>query len=254
VTPMTPGTTEFLLAFADDEHLMGQQHTEWIGIAPFLEEDMAFASIAQDELSHAALLYAIVTDEGQGGPPDDRAIDRLAFDRNADDYRSAQIVEVACTGWAHALVRHWLYDTAEELRWSLVARSELEPLRDAAARAAREERFHVRHADGLIGVLVRTPDSAGRLAGAVNDLLPLATGLFDPVVGEAEAVEAGVTSAPFDTLLPEWTDRVRARFPDIDIGAIAAPAFAGRARRHEDFAALMARMNEVRSIDPTAIW
>ena len=119
MTPMTPGTAEFLLAFADDEHLMGQQHTEWIGIAPFLEEDMAFASIAQDELSHAALLYAIVADNGQGGPPDDRAIDTLAFDRSAADYRSAQIVEVACTGWAHALVRHWLYDTAEELRWSL---------------------------------------------------------------------------------------------------------------------------------------
>ncbi|MBV14213.1 MAG: phenylacetate-CoA oxygenase subunit PaaC [Acidimicrobiales bacterium] len=254
MTSMTPGTAEFLLAFADDEHLMGQQHTEWIGIAPFLEEDMAFASIAQDELSHAALLYAIVADNGQGGPPDDRAIDTLAFDRSAADYRSAQIVEVACTGWAHALVRHWLYDTAEELRWSLVDGSSLEPLRDAAAHAAREERFHVRHADGLIDVLAHTPDSADRLADAVNALLPLATGLFEPVAGEAEAIEAGVTSAPFDTMLPEWTDRVRARFPEIDIGSIAAPAYAGRAQRHGDFAALMARMNEVRGIDPTAVW
>ncbi|MDP6078167.1 MAG: phenylacetate-CoA oxygenase subunit PaaI, partial [Acidimicrobiales bacterium] len=160
---MTPGTIEFLLAFADDEHLMGQQHTEWIGIAPFLEEDMAFASIAQDELSHAALLYSIVADSGEGGEPDDQVINRLAFDRSAAEYRSAQIVEVTCTEWAHALVRHWLYDTAEDLRWSLVKQSELESLRDAAAHAAREERFHIRHADGLIDVLLRTPDSAKRL-------------------------------------------------------------------------------------------
>ncbi len=254
MTSMTPGTAEFLLAFADDEHLMGQQHTEWIGVAPFLEEDMAFASIAQDELSHAALLYAIVADNGQGSPPDDRAIDTLAFDRSAADYRSAQIVEVACTGWAHALVRHWLYDTAEELRWSLVEDSGLEPLKDAAAHAAREERFHVHHADGLIDVLLQTPDSADRLADAVRDLLPLATGLFDPVPGEAEATEAGIASAPFDTLLPEWTDRVRARFPDIDIGTISAPAFASRTQRHGDFPALLARMNRVRGLDPTAVW
>jgi len=251
---ITPGTAEFLLAFADDEHLMGQQHTEWIGIAPFLEEDMAFASIAQDELSHAALLYAIVADDGQGGPPDDRAIDELAFDRTANDYRSAQIAEVACTGWAHALVRHWLYDTAEELRWSLVEDSDLEPLKDAAAHAAREERFHIRHADGLIDVLLRTPDSADRLADAVRDLLPLAMGLFDPVAGEAAAVEKGVASAPFDTMLPEWTDRVRTRFPDIDIGSVSAPELTGRTQRHGDFAALLARMNKVRGIDPTAVW
>ena len=57
---LTNGVREFLLAFADDEHLMGQQHTEWIGVAPFLEEDLAFCSIGQDELGHAASLYAIV--------------------------------------------------------------------------------------------------------------------------------------------------------------------------------------------------
>ena len=62
---------EYLLAFADDEHLMGQQHTEWIGIAPFLEEDMAFASIGQDELGHASMLYAFIL---EGSPEIDAFI------------------------------------------------------------------------------------------------------------------------------------------------------------------------------------
>ena len=56
----TEALREFLLAFADDEHLMGQQHTEWIGVAPFLEEDLALASIGQDELCHAVMLYELV--------------------------------------------------------------------------------------------------------------------------------------------------------------------------------------------------
>ena len=69
------GVREFLLAFADDEHLMGQQHTEWIGVAPFLEEDLAFSSIGQDELGHAALLYELVL-ELDGIEPTDTAVDR----------------------------------------------------------------------------------------------------------------------------------------------------------------------------------
>ena len=64
-----PGSTELVLAFADDEHLIGQHHTEWIGIAPFLEEDLAITSIAQGELGHAARLYELLTHE----------IDTLAF-------------------------------------------------------------------------------------------------------------------------------------------------------------------------------
>ena len=83
--PWNDGIREFVLAFADDEHLMGQQHAEWIGVAPFLEEDLAFCSIGQDELGHAASLYALVAGEGDGGQVDDRAIDAsdalIALDR-----------------------------------------------------------------------------------------------------------------------------------------------------------------------------
>jgi hypothetical protein len=77
---LTAGEIEFLLAFADDEHMIGQRHTQWIGVAPFLEEDLAFASIAQDELGHAAGLYELV----------DADIDRLALRaRDCDRWRSS---------------------------------------------------------------------------------------------------------------------------------------------------------------------
>ena len=103
---------EVLLALADDEHLMGQQHAEWIGVAPFLEEDLAFCSIAQDELGHAAALYELLGDA-----------DQLAFRRSPEDYRSCHLVELPCPDWADALVRHWLYDEAEVLRWDALAGS-----------------------------------------------------------------------------------------------------------------------------------
>ena len=63
---LSAGAAETLLAFADDEHIIGQRHTEWIGVAPFLEEDLAMSSIAQDELGHAASLYELLVQAGHG--------------------------------------------------------------------------------------------------------------------------------------------------------------------------------------------
>jgi ring-1,2-phenylacetyl-CoA epoxidase subunit PaaC len=254
--PWNDGIREFVLAFADDEHLMGQQHAEWIGVAPFLEEDLAFCSIGQDELGHAALLYALVAGDGNGDGVDDRTIDALAFDPDPARWRSCHLVEAPTPEWSRALVRHWLYDAAERLRWELVADSALDPLAETATRAEREEWFHRRHADGLLDVLLPVADSGERLRVALAELLPVALGLFDPVAGEVAAVEAGVTAAPFDTRLPEWTDRIRTRF-DVDLpdlGPATAALQAGRTARSEAFGSVLSRIREVLDLDPAAVW
>lgn len=253
MTGLSGGVREFVLAFADDEHLMGQQHTEWIGIAPFLEEDLAFSSIGQDELGHAATLYAIVLGGDSDEPVDDRQLDALAFDPDPLRWRSAHLTEIRTDDWAHALVRHWLYDTAEQLRWELVAASTLPALAGAAARAEREEWFHRRHADGLLDVLLPAPDAGERLRAALADLLPIAVGLFDPVAGEVEAVAAGVTAAPFHTRMPEWIDQIRSRF-DVDLPAADRSAPTGRTTRSDAFGPLLSRMREVLDLDPAATW
>ena len=55
-------------ALADDELIIGHRHSEWTGWAPHLEEDLAFSSIAQDEMAHARLLYGLVGgDAGRTG-------------------------------------------------------------------------------------------------------------------------------------------------------------------------------------------
>ena len=70
---MAPSTqaSELVLAFADDELCVGQNHAWWIAIGPFLEEDLAFTSIAQEELGHARSLYTLLSDD----------VDQLAYGR-----------------------------------------------------------------------------------------------------------------------------------------------------------------------------
>ena len=68
-----------LLAWADDELILGWRDSEWTGIAPTLEEDVAFSSIAQNEIGHARALDELAAVEL------DSDADALAFDRTPDE-------------------------------------------------------------------------------------------------------------------------------------------------------------------------
>src|ERR1700748_3779224 len=83
-----------LLALADDELILGWRDSEWTGIAPTLEEDVAFSSIAQNEIGHARALYELAAAEL------DTNADALAFDRSPDEYRNAPLVELHLLEWA----------------------------------------------------------------------------------------------------------------------------------------------------------
>jgi ring-1,2-phenylacetyl-CoA epoxidase subunit PaaC len=269
------GVREFLLAFADDEHLMGQQHTEWIGVAPFLEEDLAFSSIGQDELGHAALLYELVL-ELDGIEPTDTAIDRIAFGRPDHDYRCCHLVEYTTSHWAEALVRHWIYDSFEEMRWRLVSYSALPKLASIARKALQEEAFHRRHADALLDKLLAAPEARARILEALEAVAPLVPGLCEGTAGEVAAVEGGVATGPTAGLLEPLVRHAEQRFGRAAAGALtndgsadglgagaAAGALgsggsvngqAGRTRRSGSFEPLMTRMREVLDYDPEAVW
>jgi ring-1,2-phenylacetyl-CoA epoxidase subunit PaaC len=219
---------ELLLALADDEHLMGQQHTEWIGVAPFLEEDLAFASIGQDELGHAALLYEVLASETD--------VDALAFGRDPSDYRSCWLVEAPCTDWSDAIVRQWLYDEAEVLRWQALASSGADDVRAIAQRALSEEVYHRRHAAALLDALAGDDAANGRLRAAFERLGPLAHAVFDGC----------------EALRGPWLAKVSARFGEPP--AEPSPDQRGRTRRSEHFDPLYSRMREVFVLDPTATW
>ena len=76
---------EIALELADDELILGWRNSEWTGIAPFLEEDVAFSSIAQNEIGHARALYELTARDLTDG----RDADALAFDRKPEEYRCA---------------------------------------------------------------------------------------------------------------------------------------------------------------------
>ena len=237
---------EFLLAIADDKHFIGQQYAEWIGVAPFLEEDLAFCSIGQDELGHAAAIYEMLSAD------DDQAIDKLAFDRPVEEYRSSVFVEIVTKVWPEALVRHWMFDTADALRWRLLANSSISELAELAVRVEAEESYHRLHANSLLELLLADDVARAHISAAVAVMAPLSLGLFEPVAGEAAAVDAGVASGAMADTVGEYRAQAESLFGDINWGT--APDQALRTVRSDDFAPLLARMREVLDFDPQATW
>ena len=130
-----------LLAIADDELILGWRNSEWTGIAPFLEEDVAFSSIAQNEIGHARAIYQIVAAELG------TTADELAFDRKLDEYRCSQFVELRVVpDWARTIARQVLYEQADEKRIKALMESEDEQVAGLAAKIDREEAYHRMHA------------------------------------------------------------------------------------------------------------
>src|SRR6266567_1956717 len=99
-----------LLSIADDELILGWRDSEWTGIAPTLEEDVAFSSIAQNEIGHARALYELAAIELVSDA------DALAFDRAPEEYRCAPLVELHLMDWAHTIARRYLYEEADRVR------------------------------------------------------------------------------------------------------------------------------------------
>ena len=152
-----------LLEIADDELILGWRDSEWTGIAPLLEEDVAFSSIAQNEIGHARALYELVA-RAQG-----TTADELAFDRQPDEYRCSRLVELRLLDWEKTIARHYLYERADEERLAQLVHSDDAEVAGLAAKIDREEAYHRMHAKMWFDRLHDEP----RFQEALEELRPL---------------------------------------------------------------------------------
>jgi ring-1,2-phenylacetyl-CoA epoxidase subunit PaaC len=241
-----------LLAWADDELVLGHRHCEWTGVAPDIESDVALSSIAQDELGHARLLYEQAAAEGQ-------TPDRLAFGRPPEAFRNATLVERENGDWASLVVRVWLYDHADAGRLEVLAGSPLGSFAALARTLGREEKYHRLFADAWLERLARAGgDSRGRLQAALDALWDDALALFEPFPGEDALLTAGALVASTAEQAARWTSSVVPRLEALGLWVPpgrGVPVGGGRSGRHTPaLAALLDEMTAVSRSDPEARW
>jgi ring-1,2-phenylacetyl-CoA epoxidase subunit PaaC len=194
---------QLLLAIADDELVLGWRDSEWTGIAPVLEEDVAFSSIAQNEIGHARAIYQLLSEDA----------DALAFDRAPDEYRCSPFVEKRFVpDWANTIARRVLYEAADEIRLRALMASKDEAVAGLAAKIDREEAYHRMHAEMWHDRLRDEP----RYTQALHALWPYALGLVDAEgraelearfeLGACEPVERGTHEHGWQELWEEMTE------------------------------------------------
>ena len=249
--PPTTDVAALLLSMADDEFVIGFSDSEWTGIAPLLEEDVAMSSLAQDELGHAAALYGLLA-ELTGGDAD-----ALAYDREPEAYRHARLLDHGRGDWAMTIARRYLYETADAIRLEALAGGSWAPLSELVGKLVREERYHLMHISIWFDRLARADgEPRRRLIDALATLAPDAATVFTPLPGEPAMVEAGILASSMRELETCWREAIAPTMRTLELALPTGPAAPtdGREGHGDAFRWLWGEFTNVRRSDPGATW
>ncbi len=244
---------ELLYKIADDQLILGHRNSEWTGMGPLLEEDIAFSSMAQDKIGQSLALYNLLHQLGEQEP------DTVAFTRKANQFHNCVFVELPNGEYDFSLIRHFLFDTAEAIRFELLANSTYEPLTQVANKIKGELRYHTLHANTWIRQLgSATEESISRLQVALDFAMPFALGIFEVSPYENELIKSGLFAGEQELKL-KWIkrlekiiDQTHLQLPDFKM---LKPLFGGRHGEHsKHLQPLLDEMSEVFRIDPGAEW
>jgi len=242
-----------LLSMADDEFVIGFSDSEWTGIGPLLEEDVAISSIAQDELGHAQALYTLLAELVADG----RDADAIAYDRPPEGYLHARLLDHPRGDWAATIVRRYLYDTADAARLEALVDSSHRPLAELVAKIRREERYHLMHVETWLERLARAPgEPRDRLIAALAEMAPDAGTVLSPLPGEPALVRHGIIGEPFDAIEHRWRNGMGRTFERLGLPALPATRDPDRARADHSpaFRALHSEFTMVRRSEVGATW
>ena len=244
---------DLLFKIADDQLILGHRSSEWIGLGPLLEEDIAFASKAQDKVGQSLAFYKLLEELGEADP------DIVAFSRSATEFHNATFVELPNGEFDFSIIRHFLFDTAEFLRFEALSNSSYQPLSNLAKKLKGEVRYHIMHANEWINQLGNAnEETVARMQKALDYALPYALGVFEPSKFEEILISDEIFSGE-QALQSAWEEKIAGIIATTELTLPAftslEPAYGGRYGEHtEHLQPLITEMGEVIQSDPNADW
>src|SRR6476619_2076924 len=197
-----------LYQLADDDFLYAYRNSEWLGLAPHIEEDVASSSISQDNMGHAAMFYILLEELGEGNADD------IAHARPAEERKNCILVErVNGPGyymvnpeydWAYAVVRNYLYTTAKKIKIQSLKQSAYQPLADVAVKVDMELHYHLLHwKTWFIQLLSSTEEAKERMQVAFEKVINDFSDVFS-FGEEAEQISAYKLIEKESVLKEKW--------------------------------------------------
>lgn len=247
----TQAIKELLYRLADNLLIIGHRNSEWTGIGPMLEEDIAFSSMAQDKIGQSLALYQVLNSLGEADP------DTVAFTRNAPQFHCCQLTEYPIGEYDFSLMRHFLFDNAELIRYELLSESSYGSLAKLARKFKGELKYHKFHADTFVLKLGKgSVDSHARMQKSLEQCWDLALGMFEPSPYEELLISEGIWKGE-EFLKLKWMEAISPVLEEagLSIPETSSPVLGGRGGHHtEHLQPLLDEMTEVFRVDPNAEW
>lgn len=251
-----------LFQLADDDFILAYRGSEWLGLAPHIEEDVAFSSISQDTMGHAAMFYQLLSDLGAGDP------DYLAHARQPSERKNAILLEIVNGpgtyltephyDWAFAVVRNYFYAQAKKVKIESLKNSSYQPLADAATKINMELYYHLLHWKTWFMQLVSAGGEARvRMETAMEKVFEELDGLFTFGDKEEEFTKHDLIDSE-ETLRNRWIQVTTPVFESLELEIpekFGMKSGNGRNGEHtSDLQAALDTLGEVYNFDPAASW
>ncbi len=229
-------TVDELLRLGDDALIAAQRLAEWCARGPEMEEDVALANIALDQLGAARLLLSYAGERAGTGTEDD-----LAFLRDDREFRNCLLVELPNGDFAVTIGKLLFLSVYQLARYDALVDSADDRLAAIAAKVRKESAYHVDHGSlWTVRLGDGTDESHRRMQSAVDELWPYTHELFEE-----------------NDLRPTWLSTVE---PVLAAATLTRPEdgwapTGGRAGRHtEHLSYLLAEMQVLHRAHPGARW
>lgn len=200
----------YLLRLGDNCLILSQRLSEWCGHGPVLEEDIALTNIALDLLGHARFWLSYAGEvEGAG-----RDEDKLAFLRDAGEFRNVLLVEQPNGDYATTTARQFYFDTWHFHLLKALRQSADSRIAAIAQKALKEVAYHLeRSTDWVVRLGDGTEESHRRMQTAIDDLCMYTGELFEMDDVDAEMCASGI-GVNLESLQAPWTEHVERTFAE----------------------------------------
>lgn len=245
---------EYLVRLADDRLILGHRLSEWCGHGPILEEDIALANIALDNIGHAASLYeyaAEVEDEG-------RHRDDIVYFRNDVEYRNIKMVELPKGDFGFTIARQFLFSSYSYFLYEALKSADDDQFSGMVKKHLKEIKYHLRHSrEWVFRLGDGTDESHERIQQSFDELWTYIGEMFysDEVDKLMIKEGLGVDTSGF---LDDWKELVT---DVLEEATLEVPDFdqfmqtGGRTGMHtEHLGHLLAEMQHLRRSYPDADW
>ena len=251
---MTQPLFEFLCRMGDNTLVLGHRVSEWCGVAPVLEEDIALANTALDMIGQTQLWLGLAGQiEGKS-----RDADTLAFHRDVWDFRNVLLVEQPNGDFGHTMMRQFLFDGWHLAQLKALMGSSNAEIAAIAEKSTKEVTYHLeRSSDTVIGLGDGTEESHNRMQKALDRLWPYVGEMFVSDAVDEQMVKDGIAPDPaslregYDALLSDVFTAATLVRPTTDF---AHKGGKSGVRHSEHLGHMLTQMQWLQRAYPDATW